>query len=444
MIKYGRPLPGNTIKLNDETIDLIQDSDINTTDIWLKESTWSGWVDLDSTGKEVIQIPFNGLHTRIQNNSADNPKILLCHLTRTAGSHQVGIGASSGNFSNVKISLLGSGHVTRTLVDESGDNTKYTSRNFEFEPQLYNAIKIEFYTADTVTISNITVQKSKSVTSQIKGIKSDGTLVAVGASDAGNLKVTNAEDGLAIASGEVPGKTFIHKFGAAPDFDESDGYVSIWDGADDGNIAQMNYVYSTAADIDSVSSENAGDTQVVQLQGLDGAYTLTTQTVTLNGQNRVALSTPLIRIFRMKNTGSTDNVGHVYCYVNTAISGGVPIDTTKVRAVIQPGNNQTLMALYTIPLGYVGYMRDWYASTAGASRNSSYVIELRARPLGGVFQLKHVAALSDDGTSYIQHTYVEPEVFGGMVDLEMRAYMTLSSASSAAVSAGFDIVLVEN
>jgi hypothetical protein len=111
---------------------------------------------------------------------------------------------------------------------------------------------------------------------------------------------------------------------------------------------------------------------------------------------------------------------------------------------MQPGNNQTLMAVYTIPDGKTGYMRDWYASVAGANKTTNYIMELRARPTGKVFQLKHKSSLSDDGTSYIQHKYEEPEVFAARTDIEMRCQLTASGATAAAVSAGFDIVLVDD
>ena len=264
------------------------------------------------------------------------------------------------------------------------------------------------------------------------------------ATESNNLRVTDAESGLAIAKGDVAKTSFIHKFGNAPDFDATDGIVTVWDGADDADIGQMTYVYSTTDDIDSLSSSNAADTMQVEVIGLDANYEEVTQTINLTGQARVALTTNLLRVFRVVNTNSSDNAGHIYCYVNTTLSAGVPVDTTKVRAVMQPGNNQTLMAVYTIPANTTGYMRDWYASTAGANKNANYVVQLRARPENRVFQLKHISALSDNGTSAYQHKYEEPEVFPAKTDLEIRTSVTAAGATVASVSAGFDIVLIEN
>jgi len=272
----------------------------------------------------------------------------------------------------------------------------------------------------------------------------------IGATLSGNLRVTDAENGLAIAKGDVEGTTFVHKFGQAPDFDTGDGEVTVWDGADDGNLNLMSYVYSTTAAIDSISSSNSADTQVVVLQGLNADLELVDQSVTLNGQNRVALTTPLLRVFRGKNNSATAFNGYIYVYENTAISSGVPTDKTKVRLVIQGANNQTLMAVYTIPIDRVGYMRDWYASTAGASKTSQYIIRLWAREYDSVagswkaWQLKHVTSISDVGTSYIQHVYEEPERFAGGVDIRMTAQATAVGAVGIAIAAGFDVVLVEN
>lgn len=274
--------------------------------------------------------------------------------------------------------------------------------------------------------------------------KDSGTFDNIGSTNSGNLRVTDAENGLAIAKGDVTNTAFIHKFGGTPDFDTTDNEVTVWDGADDGNIDKMVYTYSSTADIDTISSSDAGDTVDIEVQGLDSNFDLVTQTATLNGQNKVTLGTALIRVFRMKNVGATDLAGYVYCYVDTTISAGVPTTTAPVRSVIQNSNNQTLMAVYTIPNGKTGYMRDWYASTAGASKSSNYVIRLKARPTGKVFQLKHIASISDTGNSYIQHKYEEPEVFAAKTDIEMTAQMTAAGATAAAVSAGFDIVLVDN
>lgn len=283
------------------------------------------------------------------------------------------------------------------------------------------------------------------IKSVLTGKGPDNVFRNVNVTEDGDLSISDNSSGLAIAKNDVTGTSFIHKFGAAPDFDVADGFVTVWDGADDGDIAQMNYIYSTSAAIDSISSSNSGDTGItIEIQGLDSDYDLVTQTATLDAvdaQTKVSLSTSLIRVFRLKNTSSTDLVGNVYVYEDDTTTGGKPDDLSLVRAVIENGNNQTLMAVYTIPNGYTGYMRDWYASTAGAKRDSSHTIKLLARPFGQVFQLKHISNIDVNGTSYIQHKYEEPEIFEAKTDIEMQMD---TDQDIAGVSAGFDIVLVQD
>jgi hypothetical protein len=282
------------------------------------------------------------------------------------------------------------------------------------------------------------------VTSVLKAKFNGAGYGNIGATASGNLRTTDAESGLAIASGDVVSTTYEHKFGNAPDFDTADGVVTVWDGADDSDIGQMVYQYSSTADIDRISSSSASDTFNVKITGLDTNYDLVTQTITLTGQTSASLTTSLIRIFRMENDNSSDNVGHIYCFVNSATTNGVPNDSTKVRAVIQPGNNQTLMAVYTVPAGYTAYMRDYYCATAGANKSSNYPVELRARKFGKVFNLKHKIAISDTATGYLQHRFEEPEKFLEKTDLEIRVSATAAGATEASISAGFDIVLKEN
>ena len=272
-----------------------------------------------------------------------------------------------------------------------------------------------------------------------------GEYINVGATEGGFLQVAIIESGLAIVKGDVPGTTYVHKFGNAPDFDSADGVVTVWDGANDGGLNQQEYVYSTNPIIDSISSSDNADTQTITVQGLDTNWELHTQDAILTGQTRKALDTPLIRCFRMFNKPPTTELqGNVYVYENTGLSGGVPTDTTKVRAMITLGNNQTLMSVYTIPANNTGYMRDWFASTAGANKDTSYITVLKARPFGGVFQTKHVSSLNDNGTSSYQHRYVEPEKFAPKTDVEMRVSIAETNKNQASISAGFDVVLVED
>ena len=280
------------------------------------------------------------------------------------------------------------------------------------------------------------------VKSVLTGKDPGGSFLNVNTTTDGNLTISDNSNGLAISSGDVTGSSVVHKFGSAPDFDTGDGEVTIWDGAEDGTAWEhMIYTYSSSADIQYISSSDNGDTVDLKIQGLDTDYNLVTQTKTLTGQTSATLDTPLRRIFRMKNSNGTSLVGHVFASTTAAGGTGVPT-AANIRCVVQPENNQTEMAIYTVPAGKTAYVRSWYSSSAGANKDTNIIIRLKAREVGGVFQLKHKMAWGGD-IPY-QHIYSDPEKFSEKVDIEMSAELTAGGVSGAAVSAGFDIVLVDD
>ncbi len=383
---------------------------------------------------------FNSLLTITHNTTSDPIKSIKVLFNRSLQTSAIGFGCNdlAHTFSNIVVKALGSGEEVRYTEDQSADDTKRNSYVIDLPPVAANGFIFEFHSTDNICLSNLIIWKSVNVNSRIAGVRPDGKVGDVNVTTDNNLRITDAESGLAIAKGDVTNTTFIHKFGKAPNFDSGDGFVTVWDGSDDSNLAIMDYVYSTSPIIDSLSCGGT-DTTTIQVQGLDSDYKIVLQEKALTGQTRVALDTSLIRVFRLKNVGSVDLSSDCYCFENTALSSGVPIDTSKVRAQIHSDNNQTLMAIFTIPAGAVGYLRDWYASTAGAKKDTAHEIKLFARPFGQVFQLKHDANIVSDGTSYIQHVYVEPEVFPEKTDIEMKVN---TGQDGAGVSGGFDIVIV--
>ena len=79
--------------------------------------------------------------------------------------------------------------------------------------------------------------------------------------------VINSSKVMEIVQGNITGASFIHKFGRTPDFDTTDNFATVWDGAEDGEVwEKMVYTYSTTADIDSLVSSDNSDTQDVEVR----------------------------------------------------------------------------------------------------------------------------------------------------------------------------------
>lgn len=304
-----------------------------------------------------------------------------------------------------------------------------------------NALDSSHRIADSISDQDDATLNKSVVTAQ----QPNTNFINIGATESGNLKTTDAENPLAIAKGEVTGSTVDEKFGNAPDFATADGVVNIWDGADNGTAwEQMIYIFSTTDAIDSISSSDAGDTIELTIQGLDISGNEVIQTKNLNGQNRVALDTPLYRVNRAYNSNGTLFVGHVFVYENTALTLGVPTDTTLLRAVVHPENQQTEMCVYTVPNGVTAYMQSVYASTSGANKTSNYVIILQLREENKVFRTAYKTAVSDGATSSFDHNYKVPKKLLQLTDIILTAEMTAVGGNGGSVSGGFEMVLVDN
>lgn len=156
-------------------------------DVWSDESDLG---DFSGTPSDL----FNNLHSIISDTTANNPKEMLLHFNRTIVSNVVGLGAYSGDFSNVRIYIVNSGSVSTLVYDNSADATKRTSQTIQLPVTAgFNAIRIQFHTADTVTISNIVILKTSSVVARLQATKPDNTVTDINATNGGNLKVSLEE-----------------------------------------------------------------------------------------------------------------------------------------------------------------------------------------------------------------------------------------------------------
>lgn len=125
--------------------------------------------------------------------------------------------------------------------------------------------------------------------------------------------------------------------------------------------------YATTNAIDKFSSSDAGDTQEIVIEGhtiSSGELTFVTQTVTLAGQTETALTTPLARVTRLYNNGTTDFAGDVYVYEDDTVTGGVPQTASKIHMKVVAGNQSEKCSTsisnndYLIVTEFVGYCFD--------------------------------------------------------------------------------------
>lgn len=242
---------------------------------------------------------------------------------------------------------------------------------------------------------------------------------------------------LEIPRGNVGGQSSVNKFGANSAV--ADGVAEeIWDG-------NSGYTWPTTASVTHArSAVDSAATQgmVVQIQGLDATYALTVQDATLDGTDSttpVALDTPLIRVFRIKI--------HDGAVADEDIQVG-PSGFASQQGIVQAGNNQTLMAIYTVPLGKTAYVTGYYASMIGEAGPPQTIpdyvlfrVWARDNTNGYAPQLKHETGASLTGTSSFRQPFAPYAKFTEKTDIWVTA---TPDGDDASVSAGFDIILVDN
>ena len=232
-----------------------------------------------------------------------------------------------------------------------------------------------------------------------------------------------------VAVSPNPGESYIQKFGRNPDIDSA-APEDIWDR---GGL----WVAPTTGRIHDIVSTDANDTgagtgaQTVDIFGLDTNYDEQNETVTLNGITNVPTVGTYQRIFRMivRTAGSGgSNVG--------TITATAQVDAT-VTAQINPANNQTLMAIYTIPNGKRGALQSIYASIIKSQAVAGQVF-LYFREEGAPWRVAFFFGLASDGTTTHDHVFTPPAIGFPKTDIRLLVDVT---ANNADVAGGFSIVL---
>ena len=226
------------------------------------------------------------------------------------------------------------------------------------------------------------------------------------------------------------------KFGFNPDVDDS--LETVWA---QGGL----YSYLASASVLKVSSSSTSDTsagtgaRTVELFGLDANYDEISESITLNGQTAVNTTNEFLRINRMvvKSAGTGgQNAGVIYAGTGT-VTTGVPANKYATIAI---GDNQTVMALWTVPSGYTAYLLQTDITVATTQNNKFCTVHLVARPDGEVFQIKDKFVKAE---SSVHQAYTIPLKFEEKTDIEVRAIGD-SAGADIAISAGMDFIYIQN
>jgi len=233
-----------------------------------------------------------------------------------------------------------------------------------------------------------------------------------------NQRTTTFPYGINIRKGIYDNIGGIDKFGYLPT--ATTAFKTVWDG---DNI----YTYpSSAVNMQVYSDEEADNGVEITIQGLNADYNQITETVTLDlsdSTGAVETTNQFLRVFRAFVSNGTSITGDV-----VIANGGTTY--AKIFADYQ----QTLMAVYTIPAGFTGYL---VAGNISVEKNQPVVSQLMVRRVGGV--LRSQGIVSTFGVPF-QRKWEFPPVLPEKSDIEIRA----KAGATTSIAAGFEIILEKN
>jgi hypothetical protein len=230
----------------------------------------------------------------------------------------------------------------------------------------------------------------------------------------------NEDTYLNIARGLVKGTSNVHKFGAVPAMSQSTT-GSIWDVND--TIYPWS-VFDTANSV--VVSANTNDNgKVLTIVGLDSNYDPLSETVTISA-GAATTTNQFKRVFRAYTTSGT-NANNINMSVNS---------TTVAR--ITQGIGQTLMAVYTVPNGYNGYLKKGVMSAQfGADATGNMYVRYGGE---NAFRVGHSFEVNGAGGQY-NYDFAVPVVIPQKSDIDVRATVRTNNGR---YTAAFDIILIKN
>jgi hypothetical protein len=225
---------------------------------------------------------------------------------------------------------------------------------------------------------------------------------------------------LQVSRGQIPGHIALFKYGYNPLIINVE--ETVWDA---GGV----YTYPTSAVKMTATSAGGADDEFVDITmvGLDADYNEVSEVVTLDGTGVGESNTFFLRLYRAFVSGSQEPTGNVTI-----------TNSSTTYAQITLGENQTLMAVYTVPAGHTLYVTEGIATHGTDTSGAFMTVRLLTRRPNGVFR---AGVKVDVIGSELVFPFTQPLVVPEKTDIEVRA--KCSKNQNNAMSAVFQGILVK-
>jgi len=171
---------------------------------------------------------------------------------------------------------------------------------------------------------------------------------------------------------------------------------------------------------------------IIHLQGIAVDRTSQSEFVVLNGTSNVATTNTYYRQFRGQvfGRGTTGASGDITSTAQTDATVSLRVSATR---------NQTMMAVYTVPIDKDAKIIQWWASLSKKG-NASVIVNLWVGILDGIPYPVQPRTLNATGSSEFRHESPLPWNVPGGAEIWVTAD---TDTNNSGVSAGFDIVLID-
>ena len=265
--------------------------------------------------------------------------------------------------------------------------------------------------------------------------ESEGRIEAKSLASASDIKTD-------ISLGLVNGKELKFASGFNDDIDTANTEIIATQGG-------VSYPYPTSADTLDIASSSALDTiagtgaRALRIEGLDANRLEITEDIALDGTSTVVTALSYIRVNSVAviTGGSTgENQGTIS--VNHTTSGDL-LSEIIISSTGQ-GQNRAFNTIQSIPLGKTALLALIVVSItrrAGTTGVKEGEIQIRVRPLGGVFAPGNITGIRNDGTTSIQVPLDYPAAIPGGSDIEFIGNVFVNNSS---ITATYSYILVDN
>ncbi len=222
---------------------------------------------------------------------------------------------------------------------------------------------------------------------------------------------------LAIARGQLPGYSYVTKFGRNGDIDTGSDPEDVWAA---GGLYTGQPAHSDAAETMEITGGAADDVAgtgalTVSISGLDASWVYQSETIVMTGATEVVTTSTWRRLNRIKvlTAGSGG--------ANSGVITATGSDSSAVYATVAVGKNQTQITAYTVPAGYEGSVIAVYAGLARASGAAgSAELTFRCRAEGGVYNTLINDDVTNSRTLDLDVTNMIPMPLAAKTDVLMR------------------------